>query len=432
MLTLHPKHLIYQAVEFLGNYQPIPEVTFSPLEVVVVCKIETGLAGALLRVPPKVCAVLWPKDGRPQVYGPGKHLLRLPPGVYPLYFVDMRRQSTQLVIQAATDGWEVKLTVQVVWEVKFPPDVINAPRLQEGFLPACIGGGKNFIQATAHDQLVGAPGIAPVSDAAIAEAIRGYTRHNRACDGFEVLDVTVLARQGDRRRVDELQKASVEKIRIEQSIRLADQQEAFSVRKVDQEAAIQKAKLQQEKRVLEEQLPIKEEALRQEVALLAGKATVGISEARAAREQTEERERVRPFLAEMEAKAAEHLRASQLQAVEIQQLRDMLRWEQEYRLKYLETQGKILGQLSSTIMQAQLMPGMQRGVDGDSLVALTNILQAFVQGMPISPPAPAKEVGTSTLQTGLASLPDSLAVKPAAPPERSNGHGLKSSETLAA
>lgn len=295
------------------------------------------ILGMTLRVPMNVAAVLVLHTGQSKVFPQGDYYrLNLPVGPYNVYYVNCGRQSLSLeqVSAYSADSLEVSLDVEIMWQVVHPESVVATQHPLNVFKNAFIAGVKDCIQNLAHDELVGSSEQSSVSSNVIAASVKANILATRRCEGIAILDVLILNRQGDRRRTEIIQTASIETTRLENDRQVADAKEDLIIKEA-------------------------------EIARLA----------------VEEEEKVRLQKAQIAAQVSKILKASELQAVEIRRLAEAPSQQHEEVLKSIEARAQAFSQLASTVIQSP-MAGVQHGGNSDSLSILANALNAFVHDMP--------------------------------------------------
>lgn len=175
-----------------------------------------GLLGELV-VWPGTCAVVTARDGTCRVYPAGSHsLLNLPLGPATVQFVHTARQRRVLapVEGLSQDKWRVAQAVQPLATLDA---VITTCTLAQ-------------IEAMTHDALTGSddgvgatPCGRPVGLEAISAGILQRVRQRESLDGLWVVDLIIVERAGDERRVQIMQEASVERARLSEEQRTQEQ-----------------------------------------------------------------------------------------------------------------------------------------------------------------------------------------------------------------
>lgn len=191
-----------------------------------------GLLGELV-VWPGTCAVVTARDGTGRVYAAGSHsLFDLPLGSATVQFVHTARQRRVLapVEGLSQDKWRVKLSVEVEFEVREPWRVAQATQplaTLDAVVTTCT---LAQIEAMPHDALTGSEdgvGVTscgrPVGLEAITAGILQRVRQRQSLDGLWVVDLIIVERAGDERRVQIMQEASVERARLSEEQRTQEQ-----------------------------------------------------------------------------------------------------------------------------------------------------------------------------------------------------------------
>ena len=364
MSTLHSlrsKLGLDRAARYLDSQQPAFQPEFNGDVVSPVYWMQVPFYGRVLRVPFNTCAVVQYPSGRTRTHTSGDHYLDLPQGRHQVVFFDMHQQSTPLrqLRAPSQDAWEVVLDVEAIWRVHRPEEVLGIQGIRQRLSDALSAVIVDYVRSMEHDRLVPVPGGAPVESTEISQALLLYLQQRRAYQGIQVDDILVLSRLGDRRRTETVQKAVVEKTEI-------DQQRMLQAEHTRLEA---------------EGLGFKQKLAGQQQEL-------AVKEAEIARLKAEEEDKIRLRRAEISATEARVMRAVQLQQVEMQQRAEAQRLQHEQILKSMEVKSKAFSDVAAVLMQTQMIPGLQRSMDGDSREALVHALGSLAEGMPaaISPP----------------------------------------------
>ncbi len=351
---------MYNALAAWERQKPIKPVEYPSGDVVTPSQpMNLSALGKVIRVPPMTCALVSLPSGRVETYLSGEHFLGMPPGKYSIQYVDLRQQTMGFpnVKAVSSDAWDIVFNLNVLWQVVKPMRVIQSRNLLPDFETICRSMVVNFIRKNPHDQLVSIPGETPLAIVNISAQLRTILQEVRIFDGLEILDVLILDIQGDRRRTEIIQKSIVEKTEIDQTLILQRQ----------------KAQLVSEK-------------LNQEQSIAQQRQQLAVNEARINRLKNEEEDQFRLRKAEITAKQAELERGAQLQEIQMQQMSEYQRLQHEQTLKAMEVRGQAFGQLASAIMQSSNMPGLQRGMEGDSREVIARALEALAKSLPQVPP----------------------------------------------
>jgi len=191
-----------------------------------------GLLGELV-VWPGTCAVVTARDGTGRVYPAGSHsLFDLPLGSATVQFVHTARQRRVLapVEGLSQDKWRVRLSAEVEFEVREPWRVAQATQplaTLDAVVTSCT---LAQIEAMTHDALTGSedgvgatPCGRPVGLETITAGILQRVRQRESLDGLWVVDLIIVERAGDERRVQIMQEASVERARLSEEQRTQEQ-----------------------------------------------------------------------------------------------------------------------------------------------------------------------------------------------------------------
>jgi hypothetical protein len=213
---------------------PYPDFDFNGLATVP-APLDRGRWGLLgeLAVWPGTCAVVTARDGTSRVYPAGSHsLLDLPLGSATVQFVHTARQRRVLapVEGLSQDKWRVRLSAEVEFEVCEPWRVAQAVQplaTLDAVVTSCT---LAQIEAMTHDALTGnddgvgaTPCGRPVGLEAITTGILQRVRQRESLDGLWVVDLIIVERVGDERRVQIMQEASVERARLSEEQRTQEQ-----------------------------------------------------------------------------------------------------------------------------------------------------------------------------------------------------------------
>jgi len=208
----------------LGSY---PTFDFNGL-VTAPAPLERGRWGLLgeLRVWPGTCAVVTAPDGTGRIYPAGSHsLFDLPLGSATVQFVHTARQRRvpAPVEGLSQDKWRVKLNAEVEFEVREPRRVVQATQplaTLDAVVTSCT---LAQIEATPYDALTGSNDGDGAGLEAITAGILQRVRQRESLEGLWVVDLIIVERVGDERRVQIMQEASVERARLSEEQRTQEQ-----------------------------------------------------------------------------------------------------------------------------------------------------------------------------------------------------------------
>lgn len=235
MTTKNKSNLVEQGLRFLAGLDrrpkdglgPYPDFDFNGLATAPAAldRGRWGLLGELV-VWPGTCAVVTAHDGTCRVYPAGSHsLFDLPLGSATVQFVHTARQRRVLapVEGLSQDKWRVRLSVEVEFEVREPWRVAQATQplaTLDAVVTTCT---LAQIEAMTHDALTGREDEDESGLEAITAGILQRVRQRESLDGLWVVDLIIVERAGDERRVQIMQEASVERARLSEEQRTQEQ-----------------------------------------------------------------------------------------------------------------------------------------------------------------------------------------------------------------
>ncbi len=317
---------ISMIVEFLGRRRSPPSVDFSENEVVKSFgqfKIPWG--GEYLNLPPNVAVVISFPDGQQRAYQTGG-ILNLPMGVYGRKFVDMSRRYMNMPRVKATtsDSWTVSLQIEVTWQVSDPLMIANTKKPIHALRDLCRAATIDFIQSNPHDLLVSSPEVEPMEEEKIANSILKRIRKNPALVGFNFVNINVLDRRGDPKRLEKRQAGMVQLEEIERKVAVEDKRSSLAEKEI---ITKKKAELTQ---------------------------------------------------AEFDAQIARMKFPAEELRVQIQNLSKKQGLQQERYIEALSVLRDTLGDYLGLLKQAQLTPGLQPRLDKKALEPMTEAMRAFL------------------------------------------------------
>ncbi|MFC1936079.1 SPFH domain-containing protein [Chloroflexota bacterium] len=324
--------LIY---ELKGRTKGTPILNFSPDQLLLEgdpIKVKWFEKYYYLSLRENVHTVLITPDGKKLWFESGG-LLEIAPGVYKIKYFNMRIINMLLpnVEQKSNDGWPVRYEIRVKYEVTDPihmlrlgdyPDVILRDQIEDAV--------KNFILSKPHDRLVGLPGVEPIENNEIIQAIKVSLEQGNMIRGFNILDIAIKNRDGHSERTERAEKTSLAIIQAQQESRVKSE-----------ELRTQLLIAQQEKLVTEHKTLAKEQ------------------------------ERV--TLTHVNTELAEEARKLEIQNIELDQMRQSQSLKQERYLAGLENRKEIISRAIDLLGQS---PGLRSGLDPE---VIQKLLDAAVE-----------------------------------------------------
>jgi hypothetical protein len=313
-----------------------------------------GSLGEYLNLQASTSAIIIAPDGQQYQYDIGG-LLNLPKGRYRIFYVDRHiRHSRFLNIKSkSSDNWSVTLSIDVTWQIGDPKVVLNMLNPitnMETLVDAAL---KNYIKTKLHDGLVPVPKVAAIGEGDITKVILEQLRTNPALKGFQFQNINILDRQGDPERINLLRTKSLQSTEYQQDLQLQNE-------KLEYELTVAK----------------------RELAILKEREQIPVQAAKTERLVKEEEARVIVTQADFQSQVAEILRPVLLQNVELQQRSNMQQLQQNQVIKAMEISGEAISKLAGILMQAQLIPGLQHGLDNRTIEMLTQTLDSLSRLVP--------------------------------------------------
>jgi|GEM_PF-3406102 len=341
-MNTQSRHLLGPITEFFGRHFWPGSVRFAEHELVKSSEDMRvwPIFGAYLGLPPNVAAVVTSRDGQQSQYRTGG-LLNLPHGLYSLQYVDMRQQRTILYdIHADTlDAWQVTLTLEIIWQVRSPLQVIAIHRPWQAFTNECRAAAINFIQSHNHDTLIPARQSTPLEDTEISEAIQNQVRASPTFNGFQLLGIKVLERRGDPLRLDKIRASNEQLTTYEQTILVENEKLKLELQKVQQELML----VQQGRDV---------DLERARTRMLV--------------ERTE---------AEMQAEIFKITLAMREKTIELENAARAQALRQEQIIEGM----KMIKDFAEMFVQMQMNPGLQRTIDDSAMRTMMQLVQSMLQ-----------------------------------------------------
>jgi hypothetical protein len=304
--------------------------------------------GKLIRVPLYTSAVIMVSGSRPLVLPAGDHYLNYPQGSYQIRYVDLRQQRTHLAeIRGLTqDAWDVSLTLEVVWHVIRPDQVLSISGFLSHVTSSFQAAVRDYLRTVKHDNLVPVPGGQPVQTGQIVARLLQALQTSNAIQGIHILNILILDCQGDRRRTEVVQKATVDKTAI-----------------------------QEERQVTEQRLCMEKDMLERHRELELRRVEID-------REKAEEEDRVRLKKAEYRDEEARLLRSARQQDIELEQQTEVLKMQHEQLLKSMEIRGQAVQSIANALVQVKNAQGLVRPMDFEDRDILMRAVGALTNGMP--------------------------------------------------
>ena len=272
-----------------------------------------GLLGQLI-VLPGTCAVVTGRKGYRQVFSPGTHtLFEVPLGPATVQWVNTRRQRRELpaITALSQDKWRVTLRVAVEFEVTDAEAIAQHADPLTALETAARAAILAQIEALPHDALTGRVDgeDAPSGVNAVAEGVLQHLRDSPSVEGLQVVNLSIVERQGDERRIQIVQNAVVERTRLVEEGQV---------------------------RELEDRLEMSKLAARQEIA--EGEQAIVLVETQTEVRQEQERERLKLMAAQVEAEIEEIRRAQEAWRAEQKRLTEEWRTAKELELLQMQQQ----------------------------------------------------------------------------------------------
>jgi hypothetical protein len=272
-----------------------------------------GLLGQLV-VLPGTCTVVTGRKGYRQVFEPGTHtLFEVPLGPATVQWVNTRRQRRELlpVTALSQDKWQVMLQVAVEFEVADVGAIAQHAAPLVALDTAVRAAVLAQIEALPHDALTGLAGEddAPSGVDAVAGGILQHLRASPSVEGLKIVNLSIVERKGDERRIKIVQDAVVERTRLAEGGGVQD---------------------------LEDRLELAKLAARREVA--EGEQAIALVKTQTEVRQEQERERLKLMAAQVEAEIEEIRRAQEAWRAEQKRLTEEWRTAKELELLQMQQQ----------------------------------------------------------------------------------------------
>jgi hypothetical protein len=194
-------------------------------------------------VPPATVAVLNGPKGICRVYTPGSYWLwDLPPGPVLTQWVDAghRRRHVGPIEGWSADKWRVRLTLVVDFIVADPEAIATHSAPLQALDDAVRSGVLHQLERRSHAELTGYDEHSGGIDAP-AGVILERLQHDPSLAGLEIIDVHVLERVGDERRIEAATDTAVALARIEESARLRQAEDRSALLAMEGQALRQAA-----------------------------------------------------------------------------------------------------------------------------------------------------------------------------------------------
>ena len=298
------------------GHEGLPEFSFNGLATLPapLNRGRLGLLGQLI-VLPGTCAVVTGRKGYQQVFAPGTHtLFEVPLGPATMQWVNTRRQRRELppVMALSRDKWRATLRVAIEFEVAGVEAIARHTDPLTALDAAARTAILAQIEAMSHDALTGLvdrDDDTPSGVDAVAEGILQHLRASPSVEGLRIVNLSIVERKGDERRVQIVQDAVVERTR------LAEERQV---------------------RELEDRLELTKLTARRETA--EGEQAIALVETQTEVRQAQEQERLKLMAAQVEAEIEEIRRAQEAWRAEQKRLTEEWRTAKELELLQMQQQ----------------------------------------------------------------------------------------------
>ena len=269
-----------------------------------------GLMGQLV-VLPGTCAVITGRKGYRQVFAPGTHtLFEVPLGPAMVQWVNTRCQRRELppLTTLSRDKWRVTLCVAIEFKVADVEAIAQhaAPLVMlDTVAQAAV---LSQVEAMPHDALTGRiDQDVPSGVDTVAGGILQALRASPSVQGLEIINLSIVDRKGDERRIRIVQDAVVERTRLAEEGQV---------------------------RELQDRLDLAELATRREMA--EGEQAIALIKTQTEVRQAQEEERLKLMAAQVEAEVEEIRRAQATWRAEQKRLAE--EWRTAKELEFLQMQ----------------------------------------------------------------------------------------------
>jgi hypothetical protein len=297
-----------------SGYDGLPEFSFNGLTTPP-APLNRGWLGLLgqLVVLPGTCAVVTGRKGYRHTFFPGTHtLFEVPLGPTTVQWVNTRRQRRDLppVMALSQDKWQVTLRVAVEYEVDDVELIVQHADPLAALDTAARAAILTQIEALPHDALTG---LAEDQDAlggvdAVVENILRHLRASPSVEGFKIINLSIVERKGDERRIKIVQDAVVERTRLAEEGQVQELEDRLKLTQIS--AHRQMAEEEQAIALVETQTEVRQEQERERLKLMTAQVEAEIEEIHRAQEA---------WRAEQKRLAEEWRTAKELELLQMQQ-----------------------------------------------------------------------------------------------------------------
>lgn len=252
-----------------------------------------------LFLPPQTAAVLTTNSGKQRTFLYGGFVDWDEFGVLGLQYVDMHRRTMTLsdVQSESIKGSPVTLKVSIIYQVISPDGVLQIQKPMETLESSYRAAVINFIQTHDYEELVPTKDGRLIPERDFVTYIREWVKQNPVCSVFKIVNVNILNRQGDPQIKD-----------------------------------INKERLLQESKTIAER-----ESLEQRQMLTSPKESLMLLEAGLKQKRAEKEGDLAILQSRFSAQKDQILRAIKIRETRLRQQIDQPGFQQEFRLKALET-----------------------------------------------------------------------------------------------
>lgn len=296
------------------GHDGLPEFSFNGLATppVPLNRGWLGLVGQLV-VLPGTCAVVTGWRGYRQVFAPGTHaLFEVPLGPATVQWVNTRRQRRELapVTALSQDKWRVTLRVALEFEVADAEAIAQHADPLTALDTAARAAVLAQIEAMPHDALTGLVDGEDVPSGVdtVAEGILQHLQASPSVEGFKIINLSIVEREGDERRVQIVQDAVVERTRLAAEGRVRELEDQLELAKLATRREM--AEREQAIALVKTQTEVRQEEERERLKLMAAQVEAEIEEIRRAQEA---------WRAEQKRLAEEWRTAKELELLQMQQ-----------------------------------------------------------------------------------------------------------------
>jgi hypothetical protein len=266
----------------IGGSEGLPEFSFNGLATPP-APLNRGLFGVLgqLVVLPGTCAVIIGRKGYRQIFEPGTHtLFEIPLGPATVQWVNTRRQWREMapVQSLSQDKWRVSLQAAVEFEVADAESIAQHADPLTALDTAAREAILAQIEALPHDALTGyIDGEETISGVdSLAGRILQHLQDSPSVEGFKIIDLSILERIGDERRVKIVQDAVVERTRLTEEGQVKELEDRLKLAKLS--ALREMTEEEQSIELIKTQTEVRQEQERERLKLMAAQVEAEIEE----------------------------------------------------------------------------------------------------------------------------------------------------------